>query len=174
MAYWRERLNELAPGRLTVGVSWRGGTARTRKNDRSIALERLKSVTGIAGTCFVNLQYGDVREEIDRFNETNATNPVHCALDDINNFDELAALIAALDIVVSIQNVTVHLSGALGKPCWGMIEWRPEWRYGASGDAMIWYPSVKMYRQARSGEWNSVLESVQNDLERLTGERHRA
>jgi hypothetical protein len=65
------------------------------------------------------------------------------------------------------------LCGALGKPCWGMIAWRPEWRYGASGAAMAWYPSVRLYRQQAIGEWTSVLDTIQGDLERITGERRR-
>jgi|GEM_PF-888886 len=171
--YWTGKLKQEASSRIKIGISWRGGTARTRINDRSIELQRLKPFTDIEGVHFVNLQYGDVRDEIDRFNDLHAENPIHCRLDDINNFDELAALIASLDLVISVQNTTIHLCGALGKPCWGMIAWRPEWRYGSSGTDMAWYSSVRMYRQNQTGNWNSVLEKVQKDLQHIAQEPHR-
>lgn len=174
VAHWTDWLHKSAGTHLKVGLSWRGGTSRTRTNDRSLELDRLKRLTGLPDTYFVSLQYGDVVDEIVRFNDLHPGGRIHHPLDDINNFDELAALIASLDLVVSVQNTTIHLCGALGKPCWGMIAWRPEWRYGAAGETMAWYPSVQLYRQQAIAEWTSVLDTIQGDLERITGERRRA
>jgi tetratricopeptide (TPR) repeat protein len=173
VAHWTDRLNRDANSKKKIGISWRGGTARTRLNDRSLDIQRLTPFIDTAGTYFVSLQYGDVRDEIGQFNGLNPNGQIHCPLDDIDNFDELAALVAALDLVISVQNTTIHLCGALGTPCWGMIAWRPEWRYGSSRDDMAWYPSVRLYRQHQVGDWNSVLEPVLKDLQRITLERPR-
>jgi tetratricopeptide (TPR) repeat protein len=171
VAHWSDRLTQDANAKMKIGVSWRGGTARTRVNDRSLDITSLAPFIDTAGTYFVSLQYGDTRDEIARFNDLHPGNPIHRPLDDIDNFDELAALIASLDLVISVQNTTIHLCGALGTPCWGMIAWRPEWRYGASRDGMPWYPSVRLYRQRKIGDWESVLEPVLKDLQRITLER---
>ena len=94
---------------------------------------------------------------------------VHCLLDDFNNFDDFAALVMALDLVISVQNTTVHMCGALGKTCWGMIPWRPEWRYGTDDHEMIWYSSVALYRQKSTGHWADVISLINSDLARLLG-----
>jgi tetratricopeptide (TPR) repeat protein len=171
VAHWTERLNRDANSKIKIGVSWRGGTARTRLNDRSLDIQQMAPFLDTAGSYFASLQYGDTRNEIDQFNSLNPNNPIHRPLDDIDNFDELAALIASLDLVISVQNTTIHLCGALGTPCWGMIAWRPEWRYGAARDDMPWYPSVRLYRQRQMGDWDSVLAPVLKDLQRITLER---
>jgi ADP-heptose:LPS heptosyltransferase len=76
------------------------------------------------------------------------------------DLDELAALIEALDLVVSVCNTNVHLSGALGKPVLVMAPFVPEWRYGASGERMVWYPSARVFRQRAYGDWDSVVARV--------------
>ncbi len=154
--------------RPKIGISWRGGTNRTRRNDRSVGLERLRPLIKRDDRYFVNLQYGDVGREILEFNE-GGQGTVHNLLEDLDNFEEFAALIMALDLVVSVQNTTIHMCGALGKTCWGMIPWRPEWRYGSDGSRMVWYPSVELYRQTTPGDWDEIISAV--DL-RLTGGEH--
>jgi tetratricopeptide (TPR) repeat protein len=162
---WRKQLDEQAAGRLKIGISWRGGVAQTRTNDRSIELARLDVLTDVPNTCFFNLQYGEVADELARFNQTHPGSTIARPFADTsNNIDELAALISALDLVISVQNTTVHLSGALGVPCWGIIPFRPEWRYGAQGRDMIWYPSVELFRQPKAGDWDAVLQDVRSRL----------
>jgi hypothetical protein len=74
--------------------------------------------------------------------------------------DELASLMGALDLVVSVCNTNVHVAGALGKEVLVMAPFVPEWRYGMSGERMIWYPSARVFRQERYGDWNKVLAEV--------------
>jgi tetratricopeptide (TPR) repeat protein len=162
---WREQLNRLAAGRLKVGITWRGGIAQTRINDRSLDLARLDVLTGVPDTCFVNLQYGKIDDELARFNQAHPASAIARPLEDTSNeIDDLAALISALDLVISVQNTTVHLSGALGVPCWGLMPFRPEWRYGTEGRGMIWYPSVELFRQPKAGDWDAVLQEVRTRL----------
>ena len=161
---WKKALAGEGGLRPKIGISWRGGTEKTRRHDRSLDLKDLSSLIWGDDRYFVSLQYGDVDAEILDFNLANSGNPIHRLLDNFDDFDEFAALITALDLVISVQNTTIHMCGALGMPCWGLIPWRPEWRYGIQGKSMVWYQSVKLYRQEQPGDWESVLELVKSAL----------
>jgi tetratricopeptide (TPR) repeat protein len=168
---WRERLSIDAGGRKKIGVSWRGGGDKTRRNLRSLELAQLSRLIDRDDCYFVSLQYGNVHDEIMQFNQANGNNPVHCLLDDFNNFDDFAALITALDLVISVQNTTIHMCGALGKTCWGMIPWRPEWRYGSRPHNMIWYSSVTLYRQEKAGDWGSLIRLIDSSLQKFSSSK---
>ena len=159
-AEWRRRLDPQNPGRLRIGLSWRGGTRLTRTNERSLALEELRPLMDLPGCGFVSLQYGDVTAEVASFNAARE-NPLRLfPRADIEDFEDLAGLIQALDIIVSVQNSVVHLAGALGKECLVLVPANPEWRYGAAGDRMAWYGSVRLFRQARDAGWAPLVHDV--------------
>jgi len=163
VARWRERLTSLGPGRR-IGVSWRGGTARTRAGRRSVALADLAPILRESGFHFVSLQYGpDAPAEIERFAAETGIS-VHHWPEAIADYDETAALVMALDGIVSVCTAIVHLSGGLGRPVRVLTPLVPEWRYGASSDRMAWYPSVRLVRQAASGEWAPVVEAIRLEL----------
>lgn len=166
VAHWRMRLAEL-PGKYKVGISWRGGTATTSRRMRSIPLEQWEPLLQIAGVDFVSLQYTDAAQEIETV-ERAAGVRIHRWQDALDVYDETAALIAALDLVLSVQTAVVHLAGALDAPAWALIPEVPEWRYGERGESMPWYRSVTLWRRERGQEWSSVLERVARRLgERL-------
>ena len=147
-----------------IGLSWRGGTAKSRRDQRSMTLDQLRPLLARDDCIFVSLQYGDVRDEIEKYNESAGRKIVHFPKDSIDDFDDLAGLIGALDLVISVQNATVHLCGALGKKCLAMLPWKAEWRYGKSGSQMIWYSSIELFRQSESGNWDDVLDAVNSRL----------
>lgn len=150
VAAWKERLG---PGRH-FGLSWIGGLQKTGRSRRSLALERLQPLLAQAGVQWVSLQHdfaGSPLREFPRVTE---------------DLDELAALISALDLVVSVCNTTVHLTGALGREVLVMAPFVPEWRYGMAGCRMLWYPSARVFRQARYGAWDSVVDDVLAALRR--------
>jgi hypothetical protein len=163
VARWRERLAGLGAG-LKVGISWRGGTPGTRAPLRSLTLPQLDPILQTGGTRFVSLQYGTQPAEVEAFQARLGARFVHWqeALDD---YDETAALVCALDLVVSVCTAVVHLSGALGRPAWVMTPFSPEWRYGHAGETMIWYPSVRLFRQPGLGAWPPVIDAVAGALE---------
>jgi Flp pilus assembly protein TadD len=165
---WRDRLRVLGPGR-TLGVSWRGGTPRTRTERRSIRLPELAPVLGLPGFHFVSLQYDrDAAAEVAGFASQFGLH-IHHWPEAISDLDETAALVTALDGVVSVCTAVVHLAGALGRPAWVMTPLVPEWRYGAQGERMPWYPSVRLVRQVASGDWAPVVDAIRRDL--LSGSR---
>ena len=161
-AAWRLKLNALGPG-LKVGISWRGGTGSTRRALRSIELSEWIPLLRTPPIHFISLQYGNCKDEINHINATNNLSLLHweAALDD---YDETAALVSGLDLVISVQTAVVHLAGALGTPVWVLVPSVPEWRYGESGDRMVWYPSATLYRQTKIREWTDVLVKVQTAL----------
>jgi len=163
---WRSWLKALGPG-LKIGLSWRGGLVKTGRTRRSLDLNELESILKIEGVRFVSLQYGAVNEELARLERLRGIRIPHIQ-EAIDDYDESAALICALDLVVSVCTSVVHLAGALGRQVIVMAPYSPEWRYGFSGDSMPWYPSVKILRQRQAGEWAPVLNDVREALrERL-------
>lgn len=161
--YWRRRLREEGKG-LAMGISWRGGTASTRSNARSVPVDLLGEILP-KNVTWVSLQHG--------------VDPLPAALSWVRSFpgitqdlDDLASLMGALDLVVSVDNTNVHLAGALGRPVWVIISNRPEWRYGASGDRMPWYPSSKLYRRDQNEDWDAVLGRLASGLDEFIKQCH--
>ena len=162
IAAWRERL-ALLPGRQKIGISWRGGAPSTRRTTRSIPLSDCGLLLALPDVAFVSLQYGDCAAEIAAAEQSTGVR-VHHWSEAIEDYDETAALVSALDLVVSVQTAVVHLAGALNRPGCALISAVPEWRYGTSGAAMPWYPSVRLLRQSTLGEWQPVLEAAAREV----------
>jgi tetratricopeptide (TPR) repeat protein len=161
---WRSAL-DIQDNLLQVGIAWRGGTKNTGNNDRSMTLEQMKPLLARADCRFVSLQYGNVTEEIESFNRAAGGKIRHFPKEQIDDFEDLGALIEALDLVVSVQNTNVHLCGAIGKTCFAMLPRQAEWRYGASGKEMAWYSSVELYRQATHGDWAGLLDAINRRID---------
>jgi len=160
---WRGRLRALGPGRA-IGVSWRGGTPRTRTERRSLTLDEFAPVLALPGLHCVSLQYGpDAQAEVARFVAATGIR-VHHWPEAVDDYDETAALAAALDGIVSVCTAIVHLGGALGRPVWVATPRVPEWRYGMRGERMPWYPGVRLFRQTHGGSWAPVVEAMRRDL----------
>lgn len=166
---WAARLGPRPKG-LRIGLSWRGGVPSTGRSQRSLGLAQLAPVLDLPDCEFVSLQYGDVATELAALNAGRGV-PVR-AFDpaETHDFEDLAGLIANLDVVVSVQTAAVHLAGAMGTDCLTLLPHNPEWRYTASGSAMPWYQSVELYRQPEPGAWEPVVREVAQALRlRLAG-----
>jgi len=158
-ARWSERLGPRTRP-LRVGLSWRGGAPTTRRSLRSLDWPQLAPILDLSGCEFVSLQYGDVTADL-------AAAPVPIRVfpaAEIDDFEDLSALAAELDVVVSVQTALVHLCGAIGQTCLTLIPHNPEWRYTASGSTMPWYRSVRTFRQAQPGDWAPVVAQVAETL----------
>lgn len=155
IARWRDRLGE---GGLKVGLSWRGGTDLTGAAGRSLPLEALGPLISIKGVHWVSLQYGETAAAEARDAGGDRVSVFSPA--EIDDFEDLAGLVMALDLVVSVQTTLIHLAGALGQRCLTLIPFAPEWRYGATETTMPWYSSVELYRQTTPGDWKGPLDRV--------------
>jgi Flp pilus assembly protein TadD len=162
---WRGRLAALGKG-LKVGLSWRGGVDPLNRARRSIPLADWGPVLSVPGVHFISLQYGDVRTELEEAWDRTRV-PIHTwsDADPLIDVDFLAAQIAALDLVISVGNTTVHLAGALGTPLWMLLpRLPPDWRWKTVGTKTPWYPSAQLFRQQDSGQWGSVMQAVRTLL----------
>ncbi|MGH8680583.1 MAG: tetratricopeptide repeat protein [Burkholderiales bacterium] len=162
---WRAELDRLGP-ELKVGVSWRGGSVRTRTVARSIPLHDWSPILGVPGCRFVSLQYGEVTEDLREANDLCGVPIAHWP-EAIADYDDTAALVCAVDVVITVCTALVHLSGALGRRAWVLVPSVPEWRYGLEGTRMPWYRSVELVRQEAGEGWQSVLERLRAQLEAL-------
>ncbi len=171
-ADWQRRLSALGPG-LNVGIAWRGGTDARAKVARSIALDEWRPLLTVAGAKFINLQHGDHSSEIDDFHRGGSAR-LHTfeGLDALSNIDDFTALIAALDLVVSIDNSTVFMAGAIGTPVWVLLPSSAEWRWLQRRDTSPWFSSARLFRQAQPdmASWRSVLLEVSNALQQFETE----
>ena len=113
----------------------------------------------------VNLQYGDVDDEIREFKEKTGIEVLQCAsVDNREDLDGLAALINVCDLVVSTSNVTVHMAGALAKETWVLLPHIANFWWLLKRSDSVWYPSVTLYRQPKLNDWESVYGSIRKDL----------
>lgn len=87
--------------------------------------------------------------------------------DDLRDFDDTAALITLLDVLVSVDSSPAHLAGALGCPVWVLLPFAPDWRWLLGRDDSPWYPSMRLFRQPAPGEWGPVLTEVAAALSAL-------
>lgn len=162
VATWRQRLADLGPG-LKIGISWRGGTTGTRQSLRSLQLDDWLPLLQQPDRQFVSLQYTDVNAEIAQFEQRHGIHITHWQ-DAIDDYDQTAALVSALDLVISVQTAVIHLSGALGQRTWVLVPACPEWRYQRHGTRMPWYANVTLYRQSVLLDWHDTIERVATDL----------
>ena len=159
---WVQRLAGLKAG-LKIGISWRGGTKPNVIERASIPLPEWRPLLSMDAT-FINLQYGDVSEDLAKIGDI----PIHDWDDNdpLTDLDNQAALISCLDLVITIDNATVHMAGALGTQTWALLEQVPDWRWPeAFGDSPPLYRSVRLFRQKRLFEWGGVLERVETALQ---------
>lgn len=165
---WGARLRDAAEsGPLKVGLVWKGNPRFENDADRSLPdLGVLAPLGDVPGVRFFSLQKGAGEDE--------AANPPAglCMTDlapDIADFSDTAAIVANLDLVVSVDTAVVHLAGALGKPCWILLpDYKTDWRWLDGRSDSPWYPGVvRLFRQKTMGDWAGVVAEVRVALERL-------
>ncbi len=162
---WRDRFNVLGTG-LKVGISWRGGLNARIQRFRSISVSQWSGLFSIPGAHFINLQYGDCANEIKQIKEDSGIT-IHDweDADPLKDLDGFASQISALDLVISVDNSTVHMAGALGTPVWALLPFACEWRWMHDFEDTPWYQSVRLFRQPNNAEWDNLLERVSLNLD---------
>ena len=153
---------------MVIGISWK--SIQTKYKTKSVQLKDMERIFSGLDVVLVNLQYGDVEDEIREFKDATGIEVVQCAsVDNREDLDGLAALIAVCDLVVSTSNVTVHMAGALAKDTWVLLHYVSVYYWLVERTDSIWYPSLTLYRQPTLDDWDSVYASVRKDLQkRLT------
>jgi len=156
---WRQMLADDA--RFRVGLVWRGSATNPMDQDRSCALAELVPLLEIPGVSCYSLQVGPAAGEI-------ACLPQDCFPIDMTehlyDFSDTAALLANLDLVITVDTAVAHLAGALGKPVWILLTHTPDWRWMLDRSDSPWYPGARLFRQPSPGDWPSVVREVAQAL----------
>ncbi len=164
VAKLRERYRDWSGGRPTVGMSWRSGNVSTGRQ-RSAALGQWVAVLKQSAVAFVNLQYGDCRADIVAAGREQGVEIYQDReVDPLRDLDAFAAQVAAMDLVISVDNSTVHMAGALGRPVWVLLPFLPDWRWLLEREDSSWYPTMRLFRQPNPGDWESVFARVATEL----------
>ncbi|MBI1778064.1 MAG: tetratricopeptide repeat protein [Proteobacteria bacterium] len=170
---WRARIHEAAPSGIRVGLVWagnprRGNTAGAAVDRRrSLSLSLLAPLGGIEGAHFFALQKG--KAGLEALQPPPALGLVDLA-PEIRDFRDSAAIIAELDLLISVDTAAAHLAGALGCKVWLLNRFDTDWRWLWERSDSPWYPSLTIYRQPRRGDWQATIQRVSVDLERLARE----
>ena len=163
----RTKLKALGNDRI-IGVSWSTSGTWPQSKSRNISLDLLASHLARIPATFVSLQYGDTAEEILSVNGASDINIESFEeIDLFSDIDGLAALISACDMVISIDNATVHLAGALGVDTRVLLPFMPDERWGLGRSDSYWYDQLKLYRQEKEGDWTKPLDLLISEISKL-------
>nr|WP_286209088.1 tetratricopeptide repeat protein [Azospirillum sp. A1-3] len=166
---WRGRLFPTESGRLRVGLVWAGNPDFKGDRLRSPGLAAFRPLLDVAGVEFYGLQKGPGRRDLEQ------AGPLPASFTDlgaaIGDFADTAAIMEQLDLVVSSCTGPAHLAGALGRPVWTVLPFAPDWRWLEHGVCTPWYPTMRLFRQERPGDWTGVLRRVRTALAALARDK---
>ncbi|MYM21816.1 tetratricopeptide repeat protein [Duganella sp. FT135W] len=161
-AHWHEQLPQQG---LRVGLAWRGNGNFENDADRSLPSLMTLAPLAAAQVHFVSLQKGAGEAEALLPPTGMSLHPIGSQLGD---FADTAAVIANLDLVISVDTAVAHLAGAMGKPCWLLLpDYRCDWRWMADRNDTPWYPTMRLFRQPRDGGWTPVIAQLAEALAAL-------
>jgi tetratricopeptide (TPR) repeat protein len=161
-AAWRTRLDR-APN-LRVGLAWAGNPSHADDRRRSMPVEALLPLLNVPGVSFVSLQvtpHSPLPPDV-------AATGIHDFTADIQDFADTAALVAELDLIITVDTATAHVAGALGRPVWVMLAFIADWRWELEREDTPWYPTMRLFRQSRAEDWAGVVERVAGALRSLS------
>jgi tetratricopeptide (TPR) repeat protein len=161
-------INSLPKNRLNVGLSW--STLNKKEYDnKSISLDKFSEIFKKENVNFINLQFGDVKDEVSSFKEKNNVKFYEYKnLDITKDIDKLMSFIKKLDLVITIQNSTAHISLSIGKKTFVLLSYKPPrfYWYGPNAEKSYWYPKATLYRQKNANhDWIEILNKVSKDLD---------
>jgi tetratricopeptide (TPR) repeat protein len=166
---WRTHVD--AETTLRVGVVWASKAVGLELDPfaaKSIPLDALRPLTTIPDVTIYSLQTGTETTRL-----ANMSPPLR-VIDlgsRFRDFRDTAAAIANLDLVITVDTAVLHLAGAMHHPCWGLLPYRPCWRWPIAGERTPWYPSVRLFRQPSPGRWSPVVDEVRAALAALAARR---
>jgi hypothetical protein len=170
VARWHERLGPRT--RPRVGLVWSSGVRPDQpelaaaNGRRNLPFDKLKALNGLP-VDFVSLQKGEPAEsEFAAFDQAAWDGPpIANVAADLKDWADTAALIAALDLLVTVDTAMPHLAGAMGRPVWLMNRYDPCWRWLETRTDSPWYPTLRLFRQPAMGDWDSLIAEVRAELE---------
>jgi Flp pilus assembly protein TadD len=152
--HWREKIGE--HGKMKIGLRWAGNPIHTNDFSRTVAPKLLEPLLAKPEAIFYSLQTD--RLQFAHENLVDFTN-------ELTDFAETAALIANLDLVISVDTAVAHLAGAMGKPTWTLLPFGPEFRWLQDRSDSPWYPTMRLFCQTKLHDWTGVIEKIVAALE---------
>jgi len=151
---------------LRVGIVWQGSILHPWDQHRSCKLAHFEPLTRIQGVRLVSLQKGPGTEQLQELSDNTGftVDYLSGAVDESGAFLDTAAIMANLDLVVTVDTAAAHLAGALGKPCWLALAYTPDYRWLLGRDDSPWYPSMRLFRQPAVGDWDGLFERIAIEL----------
>jgi ADP-heptose:LPS heptosyltransferase len=153
-----------------VGLVWKGRSEHKNDANRSLpGLHTFAPLWSVPGVTFISLQKGQGEEEA---NAPPAGQPIAPLGSGIKDFADSAAIVAQLDLVISVDTAIAHLTGALGKPCWVLLPafGTTDWRWLQEREDSPWYASMRLFRQQDPGDWERPVKRIYQALLALTRE----
>ncbi len=144
------------PECFRVGLVWAGQSNHQKDRHRSVSFSDFEPLLNVKGTKFYSLQVGDAAIQ--------CRPPVIDWTDDLKDFADTAALIAHLDLVITVDTAVCHLAAAMAKPVWILLAFQPDWRWLLDRDSSPWYPSARLFRQVRPDDWREPLALLLKNL----------
>jgi len=163
-AKWRNELDH-SHRSLNVGLKWRGNPVHGRDRDRSVPVQTFEPLLRLPGVRFFSLQTGPESKEPLEAGVASLLMRDWGGRFDLSTFEDAAGACAALDLIISVDTSLVHLAGAMGRPVWNLIICAPDWRWLLDRSDSPWYPTVRLFRQPRYGDWESVIHEVVCNLQ---------
>jgi tetratricopeptide (TPR) repeat protein len=171
--HWREQLRHLTG--FKIGIAWQGDPKFLWDRWRSVPLEVFACLAWQPGSHLINLQKGPGRLQADQLRWNIPLIDFGDRVDGTNGaFMDTAAIVKNLDLVITSDSAIAHLAGALGVPVWLALSYAPEWRWLLEREDCPWYPSMRLFRQARLGDWSEVFARIERELQLELGRRPKA
>lgn len=165
LANWSDKINRIAgDSKMKVGLVWGGRKPRLNAG-RSMTFQQLEPLVKLEQICWFSLQTGDDKEQLQGTDVQ-----IVDLSDEMHDFADTAAIMASLDLVVSIDTASAHLAGALGVPVWVMLKSYPDWRWLLERQDSPWYTSARIFRQQKPDEWGPVVLQIEKELKSLLDE----
>jgi len=166
----RKRYEALFPGKRLIGISWSSGN-RDSAAMRSLELPYWKPLFDMEDCAFISLQYGDLTRDLDEL-RAQLGDKVYWdkEVNPMGDMDPFTAQISAMDLVISVDNSTIHFAGGLGKPCWAMLPLASDWRWQVDRSDTVWYDSLELFRPDKEGGWDGLVERVAERLAKVDDE----
>jgi tetratricopeptide (TPR) repeat protein len=167
-AHWRARLGD--PTDLRIGLVWAGDPNHVRDRHRSIPLAKFSSLIAVPGIRWFSLQKGQAAISL---SEMESGSHLIDLNSELGSYADTAAVIEELDLIITVDTSVAHLAGALGRPVWVLLAEPADWRWMETREDSPWYPTMRLFRQRKPGDWTEVIGRVTKELTRLvqSGER---
>lgn len=159
--------------KIKIGICWAGNPVHSNDKTRSTFLKNFKVLNDLPGVKLFSLQkdsrprYWAGRGVVDLTEGCDQMSVVDMG-DMLINFNYTAAIIKAMDVIVTVDTAIAHLAGAMGVPCYLLVSQMPDWRWGLEGEKTAWYPSIKLVRQLESGDYESRIKKIAYELAKFT------